>query len=411
MNRLLKILILVLTLFQIEIQAQSLDDYLKEAAENNQGLKATFIEFETAMQRIQQVKALPDPTLSFGYFISPIETRVGPQKAKISLSQMFPWFGTLAAREDVATHSAEARYHEFLDVKNKLYFDVKAAYYPLYEVHELIRWQQRNLDILNTYKILLTTAFSNGRGTMVDIIRVDITIENTKTDIQLLKDQIKPLEVVFHKLLNRTDSSHVVITDSLVTISIDSDYRKDSLLAHNPKLRAIDMEIQAAVAREEVAKKVGLPNFGIGIDYAIVGKRSDMTIPDNGKDAFMPLVTMSLPIFRGKYKASVKEAQLIQTALSYRKKDMENTLLSSYETAWYELEKSRQLNELYSQQIISTQQAINLLFIAYSNSGKEFEEVLRMQQQLLKYEIAKVGTVKNFHTALAKLDYITTKSE
>ena len=411
MERLLTIAILVLSLFQIKIQAQSLDDYLKEAAENNQGLKATFIEFEAAIQRIQQVKALPDPTLSFGYFISPIETRVGPQKAKITLSQMFPWFGTLAAREDVAAHSAEAKYHEFLEVKNKLYFDVKAAYYPLYEVHELIRWQQRNLDILNTYKILLTTAFSNGRGTMVDIIRVDITIENTKTDIQLLTDQIKPLEIVFHKLLNRTDSSHVVITDSLITLPIESEYRKDSLLAHNHMLQAIEMKIQSAIAREEVAKKEGLPNFGIGIDYAIVGKRSDMTIPDNGKDAFMPLVTLSLPIFRGKYKASVKEAQLIQTALAYRKKDMENTLLSSYEIAWYELEKSRQLSELYNRQITSTQQAINLLFIAYSNSGNEFEEVLRMQQQLLKYEIAKVSTVKNFHTALAKLDYITTKSQ
>merc|ERR1711974_383443 len=47
------------------------------------------------MQKVAQVNNLPDPTFSFGYFISPVETRVGPQRAKVGLTQMFPWFGTL----------------------------------------------------------------------------------------------------------------------------------------------------------------------------------------------------------------------------------------------------------------------------------------------------------------------------
>jgi hypothetical protein len=76
-----------------------LSSYLQTAAENNPGLKARFNEYMAALEIAPQVKSLPDPQLAFGYFIQPVETRVGPQQFKISASQMFPWFGTLKAGE------------------------------------------------------------------------------------------------------------------------------------------------------------------------------------------------------------------------------------------------------------------------------------------------------------------------
>jgi outer membrane protein, heavy metal efflux system len=90
--------------------AQTLDDYFKIAAENNPGLQAVYKEYEAALQKVPQVSTLPDPVFSFGYFISPVETRVGPQQAKFSLTQMFPWFGTLKAQGDAAALMAEAKY-------------------------------------------------------------------------------------------------------------------------------------------------------------------------------------------------------------------------------------------------------------------------------------------------------------
>ena len=78
-----------------------LDEYLQTAAQNNPGLKVKFNEYMAALERVPQAGALPDPTVAFGYFVQPIETRLGPQQAKISAMQMFPWFGTLSAREIV----------------------------------------------------------------------------------------------------------------------------------------------------------------------------------------------------------------------------------------------------------------------------------------------------------------------
>ncbi|MAX79801.1 MAG: transporter [Crocinitomicaceae bacterium] len=408
-----KIIIIIFTAFGFSTltNAQSLDDYFKLAAENNPGLQAKYKSFEAAMQKVTQVSSLPDPNLSFGYFVSPVETRVGPQRARFSLTQMFPWFGTLKAQENAATLMAEAKYQEFLDARNKLYYQVSASYYPLYELQKLISIEEENQRILSSYKEIATIQFQNDKGSMVDVLRVDIMLKDATTNLSILEQKQKPLVTRFNKLLNRSDDDNIVVRDSLFTFSLPANYRKDSLLASNPILDELELKIEASKASEQAAIKQGLPKLGVGLDYVIVGQRTDMSVPDNGKDAFMPMVSVSLPIFRGKYKAAQKEAQLMQESYSLQREEATNRLTSSYDMIWFEIQKQVELIQLYEEQIQESGQSLNLLFSAYSNSGKDFEEVLRMQQQILKYQKMKATALSEYHIALAELDYVTAKSK
>lgn len=397
--------------FHLSGNAQTLEDYFQIAAENNPGLLAKYKNFEAAMQRVAQVSSLPDPNLSFGYFISPVETRVGPQQARFSLTQMFPWFGTLSAQKNAASLLAEAKYQEFLDARNKLYYQVSASYFPLYELEKLISIEVENQRILSSYKEIATVQFQNDKGSMVDVLRVDIMLKDATTELSILNQKKKPLETRFNKLLNRNENESIVIIDSLQIKRIIPDFRKDSLLLANPLLEELDLKVLASQAQERTAIKQGLPKFGVGLDYVIVGERTDATISDNGKDVLMPMVTMSLPIFRGKYKAAQQEAQLMQESYVLQKEEVANRLISSYEMIWYKTQKQMELIVLYEAQIQESEQSLNLLFSAYSNSGKEFEEVLRMQQQILKYQRMKATALSDYHIALAELDYITAKTK
>jgi outer membrane protein TolC len=390
-------------------QAQTLDDYFRNAAENNPGLQAKYKEFEAALQKVPQVSTLPDPTFSFGYFISPVETRVGPQQAKFSLTQMFPWFGTLKAQGNAAALMAEAKYQSFLDARNQLFYQVAAAYYPLYELNRWKQIEQENIDILQSYKTIANSKFKNGAAPMVDVLRVDIMLKDAETNLSILNQKENPLLTTFNKLLNRDEDVAVAIIDSLVAESLPDNFRKDSLLTGNPMLDALDLKIKASEASEIAAQKQGLPKLGVGLDYVMVGERTDMDLADNGKDVLMPMVSVSIPIFRKKYIAAEKEARLMQETYALQKNEMENSLLSNYEMAWFQIQQQKQLLSLYEQQIQTSQQSLNLLFTSYGNSGREFEEVLRMQQQLLKYEKMKATSEVQFHVALAKLNYITAK--
>lgn len=405
------IAILIATLLFSSLNfAQTLDDYFKIAAENNPGLQAMHKEYEAALQKVPQVSTLPDPTFSLGYFISPVETRVGPQQAKFSLTQMFPWFGTLKAQGNVAALMAEAKFQNFIDARNRLYFQVASAYYPLYELKDFVRIEQENISILESYKTIATQKFKNGTGTMVDVLRVDIMLKDAQTNLSILRDKEKPLLTTLNKLLNRSENEPVQISDTLKSVILLDNYRKDSLIVANPKLKALDLKLQASQAAEIVAQKQGLPKLGIGLDYVLVGERTDISMPDNGKNVLMPMVSISIPIFRAKYNASVKESQLMQESYTLQKQEVTNTLFSEYEMVLFQVQQQLQLISLYQQQIQTSQQSLNLLFTSYGNSGKEFEEALRMQQQLLKYQKMSATALVQYHIAVEKINYITSKS-
>lgn len=411
-------------------KAQSLEDYFVMAAENNPKVQADYKEFEIALQKIAQVNALPDPTLSLGYFLSPIETRVGAQRARAELSQMFPWFGTLQAKENLAALQAEAMYQRFLNSKNQLYYQVSAAYYPLYELEKLKEIEKKNIDLLKSYKNIVTIKFENGQGSMVNVLRVDIMLKEAITNLDILTKKEQPLLSRFKQLLNLKDETqkeektenskenklielNFSISDSTLLQKsysfTDLALQKDSLLVGNPILEELEIQKQASQAKEEVAIKEGLPKIGVGITYIATSKRTDMELPQNGKDAIMPMATLTLPIYRKKYKAAEKQAQLEQELFQLKKEDKTNELLTSYDKILFDLQKQQDLIKLYNEQITESEQILRLLYSAYTNAGVDFEEVLRMQQQVLSYQKKIISAQTTYQISIAELNYLTHK--
>src|SRR5690606_11982477 len=114
--------------------------------------------------------------------------------------------------------------------------------------------------------------------------------------------------------------------DSLQAETLPANFQKDSLLLNNPMLNALDLKIKASESGERAAQRQSLPKMGVGLDYVVVGERTDVIMPDNGKDVLMPMVSVSIPIFRKKYDAAVKEAQLMQESFALQKTEVENML-------------------------------------------------------------------------------------
>ena len=390
-------------------QGQTLEDYFVMAAGNNPGLKGKYKAFEAALQKIPQAKSLSDPNLSFGYFISPVQTKLGPQRMRFSLTQMFPWFGTLRIQGDVATILAEVKYKEFLDARNSLYNQVSAVYYPLLETYELIEIEKENLQILKTYKSIATSTFENGKGSLTDALRVDIINTSAETNLEVLNQKIKSANARLNSLLGRDYDSPIEITERLTVP--DSPYQASiDSIQHNPLLESLDLKIQAGELKQKLAIKQGLPNLGAGVDYVMVDKLNDMALVDNGKNVLMPTVTMSIPIFRKKYNAAKKEALLLTEAYQAKKQDVSNNLYGSFYRFKVEMDIQLDLISSFDKQIQTSKQTLELLYSSYANSGEDFEEVLRLQQQLLEYRKMKIKASVAYYAAEAQLNYLTAKS-
>ncbi|UZH54251.1 TolC family protein [Salinimicrobium tongyeongense] len=387
------------------IEAQTLEDYLLIAAENNPQVKAAYSEFEAALQEAPQVKSLPDPTLSVSAFGQMVETRLGPQEARFSLMQMFPWFGTLEARENVAELMAQAKFQAFLEARNEILLQVSSKYYELYELEQQLQYQQENLDILQNYKDLALSRVSAGSGALSDVLQADIMRNESITGLDVIRLRKDVLLAQFNALLDREKSEAVVLQQEIEILSENAIF--DTLVENNPQLEELENMAASARAREELAKKEGMPNVGLGLDYVIVGERMDMAVEDNGRDAIMPMLTVSLPIFRGKYKAARKQAAFLAESYEQRKEGLRNQLSAEMESAFFEVREAQAMLQLYRRQVESSEQVLNLLLSSYRNAASDFEEVLRVRQELLKYQLAVAGAEANYLTALAKIDYLS----
>ena len=394
-------------LFSIGVSAQTLKEYQQTAVEQSPMVLAKYKSFEAAMTKVQQMNSLPDPTFSLGYFISPVETRVGPQKVRFSLTQMFPWFGTLKVQGDMAARSAEVVFQQFIDTQNKVKFEVAKAYYPLQELDELIQVQESNLEILKSMKQLATVKYENGNTSLADVLRVDLIVKEIETELSLLGDKRQPLTVFFNRILHQPDTTSIVLEESMQTKSSTSILEND--WSKNPRIEELNKRIEVAKAQSTVIEKQGLPKIGAGLDYVVVGERTDINVPGNGKNVFMPMLSISLPIFRGKYKAAIEETELQTEAYQYSILAIENELASTYENLRYDVNIENQLLDLYQKQMVETEQIQSLMLSSFRNSGEDLDELLRIQMQLLGYQMKEVKAKTRLQTALANIDYLISR--
>ncbi len=408
MKKIIYILSFLMLALSVDVSAQNeLNQYLETAAENNPGLKVKFNEYMAALEKVPQVGALPDPIVAFGYFIQPVETRVGPQQAKISASQMFPWFGTLSARENSVESLAQAKYQVFEEAKSKLFYDVKSTYYNLFFINQAIQITLENIEILTSFKNLANIKVESGSASSIDAYRVQMEINDLENQLALLKDNALVLSVKFNSYLNIAKNTSIIVVDKLTDqILLNKSEELDSVLVNNNTLAAFDYQIEGLQHRQKLASKESLPQFNIGIDYTFIGEGTS-TAPNAGQDALMfPKLGIVVPLYRKKYKAKVQEVIYLQEAKTNEKSNKENTLTVLFESVWKDYQDAIRRKTLYQEQEGLAEKSLSILESEYATSNANFEEILRMDRKLLKYALERQKASSDKEAAVSFIQYL-----
>ncbi|MEQ8880679.1 MAG: TolC family protein [Cyclobacteriaceae bacterium] len=441
--------------------SQSLDEYLHAAAENNPALKSYFNEYLAALEKVPQVGTLPDPQLSMGFFLQPMERFMGTQQADLQLMQMFPWFGMLKTQKDEASKMAVARYERFQEAKYDLFYLVKATWYELYRLEEEIGVTEENLDILQQLERLALIRFQSagvgagsgsymsgtsnmkqsstksssmsamgggmggstppadksnpvmsspstmgGGAGMRDVLRVRIEVMALENSLQLLKDSRIPLKAEFNQLLNRRFDEPVVVADTLMdaSLSIERMAILDSITENSPMLKMLDAEAEAYELQRKMATLEGRPMIGAGLNYMPFSPRTENGFSMGGNDMVMPMVRLSIPVYRKKYTAMQREAELRQLAVQQKRENAVNLLAVEWSGAIRNLDDASRRIVLYQGQAELATQTLNLLVTGYTTDGSDFGEVLRVQQQLLDYHLSLITAIVDHHISIATLE-------
>ena len=245
---------------------------------------------------------------------------------------------------------------------------------------------------------------SAGSG-LADIYRIQIETAELQNSIAFLKNQERSTIALFNSYLNRNPVSAVYTSEILKSDSLGLSLNAvpDSILKNNPMLSMLEFERQSYEARKKMVTAMGYPMVGVGLNYSLINKNEMSESPMNGKDMVMPMVSVTLPIYRKKYKAMRNEADLLSEATSQYYQGTSNSLQTEYYQALQLYHDAQRRMNLYKSQYDLASKTLDLILKGFSASTSGLTDVLRVRQQTLDYELRHIEAVADFNTAIALL--------
>ena len=463
-------LILYISLFAFSLNGFSQDSltyYLETALRNNPTVLQRYSEYQAALQKVPQVGSLPDPQLEMGIYLSPMEQLSGNRVADFKLMQMFPWFGVIKNAKDEMSLMAKAWFETFRDAKLQVGYDVQRVWFDLYRVRHSIKLSEQNLDLLKTIERLTLAKFRSGASGsssskataggmssgnaptpsssgmnamgsvpnsaaarpstspsmggasgatgLSEVYQLQIEAGDLENNIISLKNEERTLIVRFNSLLNISRQTAIRTPDSLSVQPLDITYLSvsDSLFTQNPMLGMLAYEQQSLASRSKMQQAMGLPMVGLGVNYSVLSKSTSSMVTSsmNGQDMIMPMVTLTLPIYRKKYKAMQAETNYQKAATKQNYEATVNALQTDYAEALQSYSDAQRRMKLFDSQSQLSKKMLDIQIKTFSASGSGLSDILRIRQQLFDYELKQVEAQTDFNKAIAWIKRLKAYSE
>lgn len=228
----------------------------------NPQLRALEAEWKSARQQAVIVGALPDPMFTFGYYVSSVETRVGPMQEKIGIGQRFPWFGKLPTARKAAAKGAAAQELIWHAASEDLALQVVMAYIE-------VAFSRDSIGLLNT-QIVLTQEIRkaaeriygstnrNGAG-QEDVLRFSVLADRLRDRQIKLREDEKLAKDRIERLLDGPlpkDATFSLETAANARRQVPPTAEGSFAYAYGvrPELLASELQLDAAQLRERLAR-------------------------------------------------------------------------------------------------------------------------------------------------------------
>lgn len=381
----------------IDNKEDSLAVYIAEAIRNNPGLKSEYQAYQAQMANVQGAGVLSDPQLSVG---------LGKQRTTITIMQMFPWFGTLKAGREQMEYKAQEAYQKFREKSLSLAFDVEKQWYSILATQEKVKSVKQKRALLNDIKkvaIYLYKNYTAGRNTkMSDQLRLDAEEERLKEQTESLETQLTLQKQQFNITLHRQPDIALSLPDSIPLRQMPT-FNWTEIERNNPKLAQYSAIQKAFKSQEEQARAKGMPIIGVGLQYMLNGKVDMPMEPNmNGKDMVMPMVSVTIPVYRKKITSAIRSAQLMGRSAAYNYQSQLDALQSTYLSIEQRADDIKRKLKLYESEVSLLNRTLELMQKEYATGAASLTDILQTTRESIDYDLLKAEANAQYNTITAE---------
>lgn len=354
---------------------RTLDEYLGLAREANVSTRVASTRALVAREHVGVAKGYPDPFLAYGYYTAP----AGMQgRQEIILQQEIPFPGKLGLRGDIAARQAgmAARMADamVLDVD----FEIKSAFYMYVGLTETARALEAEAMVLRRMREVAQIRYSSGTAEQQNVLKVELALLRVADETTVNTRETVAVIARLNELIGRAADTPLpepvwVLPDVSM---IERPTLVDSALASRPEIAGAKEEIAMARASFQLARREYVPDLMLGFDY-------EFGIDE--QDWWEVMAGINIPIWIGKQRSMVREAEAMQRSAGYR---LEEETLRTHREVHETLERARAAHERFERFKTSILPQAEAAFSAseasYQTGRVDFLDYLDSERMLLE---------------------------
>jgi outer membrane protein TolC len=330
-----------------------LDELIAEALKRNPELAAAREESHAAALRIPQASALPDPMFGYMFMGEMLETRLGPQENVFEVEQMVPFPGKLLEKRRIAGAEAQASRAKLRMTERDVIRNVSDAYYDLYAADAVIGAVEEIDEALKKFERVTQARYAAQGGSQRDVAKAQAEVSDVLQRLLMLRQQRQTIAARLNALLDRDPDVPVgrAETPGLPALSQTLEELLALAATHRPELGEAEAQVKRQRHAKTLARLEYVPDLSVGFQYSEIG--AGMTSdPDDGRDAWMVPLKITIPIWQNRLIPGVLEATRNLRASQARLAQAEN--LSEYDVkdAYYRFTAAKQVVEVYQTALI-----------------------------------------------------------
>ncbi len=350
-------------------------------------------------ERPVRARALPNPMLRYGV-MGPRDDYRFPDgdEQRVGVEQAFPWFGKRALRGQIAEKDAAAMERDYEALRREVRMLAKGAYYDLYALEQILDITRREEDVLQRMEQTARTKYTAGSVQQQDVIKAQAEITMLRQRLIELEQQGNMLRAKLNQLLNRPADAFLGAPDTPPPGAAAQEMQ--SLLANaeqcRPEIAAARLRAEQADLDRRLMAREYFPDFTLGVESRFFRE---------GDDMFMAMIAVDLPVWLGRNRAAVREAELAAESRRAAMEAARRQTAYDVQDACFQLTAAQRTLELYRQALLPQAAARFAASEAGYRAGKtDFLDLLESERFLLEVKVMAANSEGNLGRQWARLE-------
>jgi len=380
--------------------ALSLEECIALALKQNPLLLSSFEQYRASLARINQAKALPQPSLDFDSDLQPnIFNFKDSGESYLGFSQTVEFPGKRLLRGKIASRESDEILSEIDLLKLDITFQVKQAFYSLLLAQDKIKYAQQDLELSRDFLNKAELKQAAGDVAKVEVLRALVEASKAANAVKVAQNEKRLAAAMLNFLLGRKKYEPIEVRGEIKRpfVTLEVEELRQRAFSFRPEIKRINFALERETLKKKQAYMSYLPNFDIGISqHRLAGEQKTWDF------------TVSLPIpifFWQPKKGEIAEAEANIESLKKEADHLKNAISLEVEEAYTNASTASNQIRLFEEEILNqAEEVYNMFLFSFQEGEIGGIELIEARRTLIEARKAYADALYNYNLTIAALE-------